>query len=70
MIIVTTDHGRDPETGKGHGRRSNRERSGWIYTNAKNLNEHFKNNQSAIVDIMPTIMRFMNLKPSVETGRK
>ena len=70
LIIVTTDHGRDPETGKGHGGQSDRERSGWLYTNAKNLNEHFKNNQSAIVDIMPTIMRFMNLKPSIETERE
>ena len=70
LIVVTTDHGRDPKTGKGHGRQSERERSGWIYTNAKGLNSYFKNNQAAIVDVMPTIARFMNLRLPAEAARE
>jgi hypothetical protein len=61
LIVITTDHGRDAETGSGHGGQSDRERAGWIVTNAKDLNEHFKKQQSSIVDIMPTIARFMGI---------
>lgn len=61
LIIITTDHGRDSVTGNGHGGQSTRERAGWIVTNAKGLNEHFRKQQSSIVDIMPTIARFMNI---------
>ena len=61
LIIITTDHGRDSINGSGHGGQSARERAGWIVTNAKGLNEHFKKNQSSIVDIMPTIARFMGI---------
>lgn len=70
LIIVTTDHGRTANTGKGHGGQSARERAGWIFTNAKNLNEHFKSNQASIVDIFPTIARFMDLPVPVETARE
>jgi hypothetical protein len=34
----------------------------WIVTNAKGLNDHFRKQQSSIVDIMPSIARFMNIK--------
>lgn len=61
LIIITTDHGRDSVTGSGHGGQSARERAGWIVTNAKGLNERFRKQQSSIVDIMPTIARFMNI---------
>ncbi len=61
LLVITTDHGRDSATGKGHGGQSPREKSGWIFTNATNLNDHFKENKSSIVDIMPTIARFMNI---------
>jgi predicted AlkP superfamily pyrophosphatase or phosphodiesterase len=61
LIIITTDHGRDSVSGSGHGGQSNRERAGWIVTNAKGLNDHFKKQQSSIVDIMPTIARFMGI---------
>lgn len=61
LIIVTTDHGRDQKTGKDHGGQSDRERAGWIITNAKNVNIYFKEQRSSIVDIMPTIARFMNI---------
>lgn len=33
MIVITTDHGRDAETGKNHGGQSDRERTVWISTN-------------------------------------
>jgi hypothetical protein len=61
LIIITTDHGRDSATGKHHGGQSAREKAGWIITNAKGLNDRFKNNQGSIVDIMPTIARFMGI---------
>lgn len=66
LMVVTTDHGRDAKTGKGHGGQSDRERSTWIVTNAKNLNENFKGNAASgltpgVVDIMPTIARHMDI---------
>lgn len=70
LIIVTTDHGRDSVTGHNHGGQSVRERSGWIVTNAKGLNDHFKKNKGAIVDIMPTIARFMNINIPTDVARE
>lgn len=61
VIYITTDHGRDAKTGRGHGGQSDRERATWIVTNAKNLNQYFKQNQAAIVDIMPSIASFMQI---------
>ena len=61
LLIVTTDHGRDAKTGRNHGGQSDRERSGWIVTNAKKLNQHFKKESASIVDIMPTIASFLNI---------
>lgn len=66
LMVITTDHGRDAKTGKGHGGQSDRERSTWIVTNAKDLNENFKGNQPSgatpgIVDIMPTIAKHMDI---------
>lgn len=60
LVIVTTDHGRDSITGKGHGGQSQRERAGWIYTNARELNKEFTAPSCSVADIMPTICRFMN----------
>lgn len=60
-IIVTTDHGRTAENGKHHGGQSDRERTTWISTNAKNLNAHFNNNPGA-VDILPTLCRHLNIE--------
>ncbi|MEO6187504.1 MAG: alkaline phosphatase family protein [Ginsengibacter sp.] len=70
LVIVTTDHGRDAKTGKGHGGQSDRERAGWIFTNASNTNVRFKENKSAIVDIMPTIARFMNIGVAPDVARE
>ncbi|KAA3439930.1 alkaline phosphatase family protein [Rufibacter hautae] len=61
MMVITTDHGRDSKTGKHHGGQSERERTTWMVTNAKNLNAQFKENRPGIVDIMPTIARFLQV---------
>lgn len=60
LVVITTDHGRDAKDGKGHGGQSDRERSTWIVTNAKNLNVNFRSNPG-VVDIMPTIARHMDV---------
>jgi hypothetical protein len=70
LIVITTDHGRDAATGKDHGGQSDRERSGWIVTNARDLNNHFKEDSISIADIMPTIARFMGVKMPPEVARE
>lgn len=70
LIIVTTDHGRDASTGKGHGGQSDRERTIWITTNADSLNQQFHKEQPAMVDILPGIARFMNIKIPKEQARE
>src|SRR5689334_4473675 len=60
VIYITTDHGRD-QTGYNHGGQSDRERTTWIFTNAKELNEKFKKEQPAIVDIMPSLASFLKV---------
>lgn len=59
LLVITTDHGRDSQ-GKHHGKQSERERTTWIVTNAKDLNANFRQ-QPGIVDIMPSIARFMEI---------
>ncbi len=61
QIFITTDHGRDERTGKNHGGQSVRQRSTWMVTNAKGLNSYAKYYYPGIVDITPTIARFMNI---------
>jgi predicted AlkP superfamily pyrophosphatase or phosphodiesterase len=68
LIFITTDHGRTSEDGKDHGGQSNREREIWVVTNAGNLNSYFQKEEPAMVDIMPTIARFMNLDIPQEQG--
>jgi len=60
LIVVTTDHGRDAKTGKGHGGQSDRERLGWITTNSAMLNARF-HQQPGIVDIMPSICNHLQI---------
>ena len=60
MIVITTDHGRDAETGKNHGGQSDRERTTWIFTNLPDLNDHFRHTP-AVTDIMPSVARFMEV---------
>jgi len=61
VVFITTDHGRE-DNGYHHGGQSTRERTTWIVTNAKNLNPRFKKDQPGIIDIMPSIASFMNIK--------
>ncbi|HEY9259864.1 alkaline phosphatase family protein [Chitinophaga sp.] len=70
QIYITTDHGRDAKGGHGHGGQSDRERTTWIVTNAKGLNTYFKTAQPGIVDILPSIAQFMNIKIPVENARE
>jgi predicted AlkP superfamily pyrophosphatase or phosphodiesterase len=70
LIIVTTDHGRNKETGKDHGGQSDREKAGWILTNAAGLNARFKSGNSAMVDVMPTIARFLNINLNEAVARE
>ncbi|MBL7740926.1 MAG: alkaline phosphatase family protein [Chitinophagaceae bacterium] len=60
QIWITTDHGRE-ENGYHHGGQSERERTTWIVTNAKDLNERFLQQQAAIVDIMPSIASYLHI---------
>ena len=61
MIVVTTDHGRDAVTGRGHGGRSARERTTWIATNQRPVTEGFLRGEAAIVDIVPSLLQFMRV---------
>jgi predicted AlkP superfamily pyrophosphatase or phosphodiesterase len=60
LIMVTTDHGRDAETGKEHGGQSARERATWIVTNSRRLDPSFFQNPG-IVDIMPSLADHLGL---------
>lgn len=61
VIYITTDHGRE-DNGYHHGGQGERERNTWIATNAKGLNSYFFKRQPGIVDIMPTLVRFLDIK--------
>lgn len=60
-IFITTDHGRDVQSGKHHGGQSDRERSTWIISNAPDLNNYFKKGVPGVVDIMPAMARHLKL---------
>lgn len=70
LMVITTDHGRDENTGKGHGGQTPRQRSTWIVTNYHNLNNYAQYYCPGIVDIMPAIARFMNIKIPEERLRE
>lgn len=61
VIYITTDHGRQ-DNGYHHGGQSERERTTWIATNAKDLNQYFFKDQPGIVDIMPSLSKFLSIK--------
>lgn len=69
LLVVTTDHGRDAETGKRHGGQSERERAIWIATNSKNLNSNF-NEETEIVDILPSITSHMGIAIPAEISKQ
>ncbi len=60
LIVVTTDHGRNEETGKKHGGQSERERSTWIVTNYSKPSKNFFENPG-IVDIMPSLCNYLQI---------
>ena len=60
LIIVTTDHGRDAETGRGHGGQTERERTIWIATSSHRLTPDFYS-MPAIVDIYPSIAAHLGI---------
>ena len=62
MFVVITDHGRDVATGKNHGGQTHRERTIWISTNAKGLNQQFRAHDPNIVDILPSMARHLGVK--------
>ncbi|RFZ91371.1 alkaline phosphatase family protein [Mucilaginibacter conchicola] len=70
LLVVTTDHGRDEKTGRGHGGQSPRQRNTWMVTNYRPLNNYAARYQPAIVDIMPSIARFMNITIPVNVKRE
>jgi len=61
QLWVTTDHGRKEPDGKDHGGQSEEEREIWISTNAKDLNARFHSGKAAMVDVLPSMIRFFNL---------
>ena len=61
LLVIVTDHGRDVATGLSHGKQSTRERTSWICTNSKNLNRYFYAYTPAIVDVLPSVARHLNL---------
>ncbi len=69
MIIVTTDHGRSEADGKGHGTQTPRQRSTWMVSNVK-FNTYAKVNYPAIVDILPTIASYLQLKVPQSVARE
>nr|WP_295865155.1 alkaline phosphatase family protein [uncultured Chitinophaga sp.] len=70
QLFITTDHGRTASNGKGHGGQSDRERTTWMVTNAKGLNDYFKTGQPGIVDILPTMARFLQINIPQEDTRE
>lgn len=70
MIVVTTDHGRDPRTGKGHGGQSARERATWIVTNVASLDARFSRDTLAIVDIAPSILQHLRITPPAAVAKE
>jgi bisphosphoglycerate-independent phosphoglycerate mutase (AlkP superfamily) len=59
LVMITTDHGRDAQTGKNHGGQSDSERNTWLIMNKKPAPEVVK---TAIVDIFPTIAAYLNIQ--------
>ena len=68
LIIVTTDHGRDAETGRDHGGQSERERTTWIVTNSQRLTPGFYS-MPEIVDIYPSIATHLGITIPEEVAR-
>ncbi len=61
LILITTDHGRDPINAKHHGGQSYRERTTWMLMSKPVANDYFRNQKVAIVDMLPTIADYMEI---------
>ena len=70
LLVLTTDHGRDDATGRGHGGQSARERTTWLVMSQKEVNAYALRGQPAIVDLLPTMARFLGLPLSETTARE
>ncbi|WP_261387678.1 alkaline phosphatase family protein [Chitinophaga pinensis] len=70
MLVITTDHGRDEKTGRDHGGQSARQRSTWMVSSYKPANEYARYYEPGIVDIMPTIARYLHMDIPVGTARE
>lgn len=69
QLWITTDHGRE-NNGYHHGGQSDRERTIWIATNAKELNGYFKYGNPGIVDIMPSMANHLGIVIPPEKKRE
>ncbi|EDM37009.1 protein containing hemopexin repeats [Pedobacter sp. BAL39] len=70
LIVITTDHGRDEKSGRGHGGQSDRQRSTWVICNDGRLNTYGQYFDLGIVDIMPTIAHHLNVKLPVAVAQE
>lgn len=70
LLVLTTDHGRDAITGKDHGGQSARERATWLVLSTREVNAYARRPPVAIVDVLPTIARFMQLPLPEATQRE
>ncbi|AWM31877.1 alkaline phosphatase family protein [Hymenobacter nivis] len=70
LLVLTTDHGRDATTGRNHGGQSARERTTWLVLSAKDVNAAARQQPVAIVDILPTIARFLQVPLPVAAQRE
>ena len=61
QLWITTDHSRE-DNGYHHGGQTDRERTIWIATNAKGLNQYFFKGNPGIVDIMPAMAKHLGIK--------
>ncbi len=68
LLIVTTDHGRDAETGREHEGHTARERTIWIATNSQRLTPEFYA-MPEIVDIYPSIATHLGITIPKEVAR-
>lgn len=69
LIIITTDHGRSAKDGRDHGGQTPREKSGWIVTNVP-LNSYARQQDVAVVDIMPTMAAHLGINIAREWQRE
>ncbi len=67
LVIITTDHGRDEKTGRGHGGQSYRQRSAWLIANKPLDNAYANAFYPAAVDIAPTIARHLDIEVPKQT---